>query len=349
MAEYPIEVVNFGRPGFDAHVTVIEELNRVQKDLLFRLPPERCQSWAAPYDFDSLSTDRVWEILARYRRECRGFHPFVIALAHGELASSKYGNLFGSHRASDGLAAFTTNDWNEVFAPPPIEAFIAYYLVRYAISFISPDIKNHDDTRDCFFDRKLEKDAIKLSMQSGKICDPCRSILSQHIDANTYQSLLTLIYLVRDWSSGSRTTMNPKLFIVHGQDEGTKWEVKNYFQNTLHLPEPIVLHEQPNQGRTIIEKFEEVAAGADGAVILLTPDDTYVDPDGNAELRRARQNVILELGYFLHHFGRRSGKVLLLYKKPLDIPTDLSGVVYINISDGVASASEEIRRELGIA
>lgn len=65
----------------------------------------------------------------------------------------------------------------------------------------------------------------------------------------------------------------PRLFIVHGHDDVTKWEVKNFLQNRLHLPEPVVLHELANRGRTIIEKFEEHAEGVDDAVVLLTPDD----------------------------------------------------------------------------
>jgi DNA-binding MarR family transcriptional regulator len=138
----------------------------------------------------------------------------------------------------------------------------------------------------------------------------------------------------------------PRLFIVHGRDEATKWEVKNYLQNRLQLPEPIVLHEQANRGRTIIEKFEESAADVDGAVVLLTPDDQWQVDGSNEELRRARQNVIFELGYFYGRFERRSGRVLLLYKKPLDLPSDISGIVYIDISQGVEQAGEQLRREL---
>lgn len=86
----------------------------------------------------------------------------------------------------------------------------------------------------------------------------------------------------------------PHPFIVHGHDENTMLEVKNYLQNTLGLPEPIILHEQPSLGRTLIEKFEDQAARSDLAFVLLTPDDRFADAgDGETEKRRARQNVIL--------------------------------------------------------
>ena len=55
----------------------------------------------------------------------------------------------------------------------------------------------------------------------------------------------------------------PQPFIVHGHDDKTKLELKNFLQNTLGLPEPIILHEQPNLGRTSIEKFEVYAGNID--------------------------------------------------------------------------------------
>ena len=136
-------------------------------------------------------------------------------------------------------------------------------------------------------------------------------------------------------------------FIVHGHDDKTKLELKNYLQNTLHLPEPIILHEEPTVGRTIIEKFEDLTADTDLIFVLLTPDDLVASTAAHDdEKRRARQNVIFEMGFFLGILGRRSGRVFLLYKGPLDIPSDLHGVIYIDIASGVEAAGESLRREL---
>lgn len=138
-----------------------------------------------------------------------------------------------------------------------------------------------------------------------------------------------------------------RVFIVHGHDDKTKLEVKNYLQNTLGLPEPIILHEQPNLGRTLIEKFEDLATPSDLVFVLLTPDDLPAVPtSSDPAKRRARQNVILELGFFLGALGRRSGRVFLLYKGPLELPSDLSGVVYFDIGSGIGSISDQIRLEL---
>jgi DNA-binding NarL/FixJ family response regulator len=138
-----------------------------------------------------------------------------------------------------------------------------------------------------------------------------------------------------------------KLFIVHGQDEAAKYELKNYLQNTLKLPEPIILHEQPSLGRTIIEKFEEETRKVDLVFVLLTPDD---EPSGSSESndlkRRARQNVVFEMGYFYGKLQRKTGRILLLYKGYLELPSDIAGVVYIDITGGIEAAGETIRREL---
>lgn len=131
-----------------------------------------------------------------------------------------------------------------------------------------------------------------------------------------------------------------KTFIVHGHADMEKLALKNYIQNTLKLGEPCILAEMPSQGRTIIEKFESIAEDVSVVFVLLTPDDKFEDGD------RPRQNVIFELGYFLGKLGRDSGRILLLYKGTLDLPSDLSGIVYINIDHGIEAAGEQIRREL---
>ena len=96
--------------------------------------------------------------------------------------------------------------------------------------------------------------------------------------------------------------------------------------------EPVILHEQPNKGRTIIEKFEDYA-GVGFAVILLTSDDVgKLNDDGASELKpRARQNVILELGFFLGKLGRQ--RVCPLVKGNVETPSDYDGVVYTNFDD----------------
>ena len=126
-----------------------------------------------------------------------------------------------------------------------------------------------------------------------------------------------------------RTNTN-EVFIVHGRDNEAKETVARFLQN-LGLT-PVILHEQPNQGQTIIEKFEQHAQ-VGFAVALLTPDDVGALKGDEKNLKpRARQNVVFELGYFLGLLGRE--RVCALTKGNVEIPSDYDGVVYISLDDG---------------
>ena len=87
------------------------------------------------------------------------------------------------------------------------------------------------------------------------------------------------------------------IFIVHGHDNEMKQTVARTLEK-LDL-EPIILHEQANEGRTIIEKFMDYS-DVSFAVVLLSPDDLAYPKEQSYEDAkfRARQNVILELGFF---------------------------------------------------
>ena len=113
-----------------------------------------------------------------------------------------------------------------------------------------------------------------------------------------------------------------KVFIVHGHDTEMLKSV-NLFLRTIEL-NPIILHEQPNKGRTIIEKFVDYS-DVGFAVVLLSPDDKTIL--NQKESSRARQNVIFELGYFIGKLGR--DRVAALYKTGVEIPSDYSGVLYL--------------------
>ena len=140
-----------------------------------------------------------------------------------------------------------------------------------------------------------------------------------------------------DGSGASRSSDNPRnerittkeVFIVHGRNEGAREKVARFLER-LEL-KPVVLHEQPNEGRTIIEKFEDFAH-VGFAVVLLTPDDRggLQDDAGNFK-PRARQNVIFEFGYFIGKLGREH--VCALVQGDLERPSDYDGVLYIPLDD----------------
>jgi predicted nucleotide-binding protein len=141
------------------------------------------------------------------------------------------------------------------------------------------------------------------------------------------------------------TVPAPKAFIVHGHDDTAVSELKDYLQNTLEWQEPVVLREQPSRGKTIIEKFEELASRLDCVFVLLTPDDSGINFSTDDDKRRARQNVVFELGFFYAQMGRKSGRVIVLRKGALELPSDIQGIIWIDISKGIKAAGEEIRKE----
>jgi predicted nucleotide-binding protein len=140
-----------------------------------------------------------------------------------------------------------------------------------------------------------------------------------------------------------------KSFIVHGHDRKNAIELKNFLQNWLGFDEPTILAEQASRGATILEKFEAYASETDWVFVLLTPDDVGQPAAGSESSQpRARQNVIFELGYFYGLLRRQSGRIVLLHKGGLEIPSDLTGIVYIDITHGIEAAGEEIRRNLAV-
>jgi len=93
-----------------------------------------------------------------------------------------------------------------------------------------------------------------------------------------------------------------RIFLVHGHNEAALNEVARFLEKLQQ--DIVVLREKPNQGRTVIEKFEEYA-DVGFAVVLLTGDDHGSAVADSERLRmRARQNVVFELGYFIGRLGR---------------------------------------------
>src|SRR5215203_7201775 len=128
---------------------------------------------------------------------------------------------------------------------------------------------------------------------------------------------------------GPLHTAKTAVFLVHGRNERRELQVARVLQNAgLQLT---ILHEVPNRGRTIIEKLEEEGAKAAYAVVLLTGDDeARLAGESDVSLRlQARQNVILELGYFLGKLGRE--RVCALYEPTVVLPSDYDGVLYVGL------------------
>jgi len=131
--------------------------------------------------------------------------------------------------------------------------------------------------------------------------------------------------------SATATAPRRAAFVVHGHDNAAREATARVLQQ-LDV-EPIILHEQANRGQTIIEKFER-HSDVPFAVVLLTPDDVGRANDETDLQPRARQNVWFELGFFAGKLGR--DHVCALHKGPLEIPSDIKGVIYTPMDEAGA-------------
>ena len=129
-----------------------------------------------------------------------------------------------------------------------------------------------------------------------------------------------------NWPANSRN----KVFIIHGHDQHYRIAVARLLEKAGL--EPIILHEKPNKGRTIIEKVEDYG-DVRFAVVLLTPDDLgSANNQADNPQPRARQNVIFEFGYFIGRLGRE--RVCALVKGNIEKPSDSDGILYVPMDDG---------------
>lgn len=129
-----------------------------------------------------------------------------------------------------------------------------------------------------------------------------------------------------------------RVFVTHGQAQDWR-AVKDYIENDVQL-KTAELAQQPNLGRTVIEKLLDTADECDSAVIVMTGDD--VSEQGEA---RVRENVMHEIGFFQGRYGRN--RVILLHEDNVNVPTNLSGVVYSAFPKGrVEACFHLLQREL---
>ncbi|GIF20236.1 putative nucleotide-binding protein [Actinoplanes tereljensis] len=121
------------------------------------------------------------------------------------------------------------------------------------------------------------------------------------------------------------------IFLVHGHD-AARYDVARFVERITGMS-PVILAEQASRGKTLVEKFEEHAADATYAIVLLTPDDVgRVKGAGSAaDQPRARQNVVFELGFFFGKLGRDRVAVI---NSGVEKPSDVHGLNYIDYPGG---------------
>lgn len=137
-------------------------------------------------------------------------------------------------------------------------------------------------------------------------------------------------------------TNRRKVFIVHGRDTKHAYELAWILQKRAGLI-PIILAVETDEGRTIMEKFEK-HSDVGYAFVLLTPDDVGALATEKEKMKpRARQNVVLELGYFLGKLGRKN--VCCLLKGDVELPSDISGIMNKRFKESVRECVFDVVEE----
>jgi Predicted nucleotide-binding protein containing TIR-like domain len=139
------------------------------------------------------------------------------------------------------------------------------------------------------------------------------------------------------------------ILIVHGRGP-RRYELAEFLRS-LGM-ESTRLEQQRDAGQVVIEKFEAIAPTVERAIVIVEPDDVgRLRTPNSADQLRARQNVVFELGWLMGHFGRKSGRIIVIEdvsKGEIDWLSDLSGLLRIRVESSIEGVGEQLRRELSL-
>ena len=228
-------------------------------------------------------------------------------------------------------------------------------LARQGVFTNSPAFQSWYNLTERFLLNKYGKDSIELSnfrhtKFAPQVYTDNRQLLAKCSEGLlacklTFQGYLEELKEENSKGQDTKQTLQTKnlskIFIVHGHDGELKQAVARIIEK--QGIEAIILSEQANKGKTIIEKLEE-NSDVSCAICLFTPDDTGKANNETDYKARARQNVVLEAGYFMGKLGREH--VVYIAKEGIELPSDLQGVVYTNANNWQFDLLKELR-EIG--
>lgn len=144
-------------------------------------------------------------------------------------------------------------------------------------------------------------------------------------------------------SSSVATKAERRVFVVHGRAHADRDKLVKIL-NDLGMT-PVVLEFAKKSGRSIYEEFLQLARECEFAFIILTPEDKTVAFGASSEDSfRARQNVIFEMGWFFGVLGRE--RTRLLYRGEIELPSDVTGIMYIRYDRSLDNIRSDIRDAL---
>ncbi|MEI8020406.1 MAG: nucleotide-binding protein, partial [Schlesneria sp.] len=227
-----------------------------------------------------------------------------------------------------------------------------YYLARYALSFVAPKHKNHDDPRECAFDRKIDKRDLIKSMKARSLCDDCRKAIlatPNTMSASQLEAIDALFDLARTLLAAEGHKGARQSAFIGSSTEGLP--IANKLQAALEYDLECIVWNQGTVfglGDATLESLESAVKHYDFGIFVFTPDDSL---HTRGETRPvARDNVVFELGLFVGQLGRRKAFVVHPRNGAVAIPSDLHGITTAtydptqsNLSAALGPACEKIR------
>jgi len=238
---YIIELMSLGEDLYPILEASTARLNAVQAEFQFRLLPIEQRHEGLLFTRQKYFTEEIWKFLRDQKQKFGGNRPYIIAFVNAPLRSPAADNIFGSHKGEEGLATATIHEFSKYVKED--KRYCCYYLVRYSLSFVNPLIKAHEDPKRsaCYFHFKRLKKEIRLSMDSGMICDACQEKLG-HPEPNSAAKHLSIsekaaLKEMRDVVSGSYKSA---IIMKGGGVKGLAFasalvELKQYFYFDRHV------------------------------------------------------------------------------------------------------------------
>lgn len=217
------------------------------------------------------------------------------------------------------------------------------YFARTDSMILATDPPKELHPLDLYY-RSQDATKVKLNILQNR-----QDIEKQYAILQTFMTSKLTYYQVKLSQKERRSKLenrihnSKQIFIIHGHNEAKRRELSSMLKERFGL-EPIILSEQPDQGLTIIEKFEKHASQCSYAFALFTPDD--IISDGDTQYFQARPNVIFELGWFYANLGRARVCILDQASEKSRIFSDLQGVMRLQFKDNISERFLEIEREL---
>jgi hypothetical protein len=216
---------------------------------------------------------------------------------------------------------------------PSLRLFFLYQLIAAALTVgvglpaAANDRMTHRPPVGCLWDWWLDANQRSAAMVAARICPTCEASLGRTGDVS--EAALTagrqiLEYIRRTLLTGASEIPN-KVFVAHGH--GQDWETLVAMLREWNLPIDS-FEARSTAGMLVPTRWQEMLNRARLAFALMTGDD----PGASGDTKRARQNVIHEIG--LCHARLGIFDTIVLIAEGTEKFSNIEGVIYIEFREG---------------